>query len=79
VLELQKKLVLMGLIDDADADGIYGKKMVAIITAFQQKNGLKANGIANMETQSLINYAVDRIRYDDPNTWIVSDEDDEDD
>ena len=47
------------------------------ITSFQTTHGLKVLGIANIETQTLINRQVDEKRYADADAWVVDDEDDD--
>ena len=49
VKELQRRLKEWGYYNGA-VDGIYGKGTVEAVKKFQQKNGLKADGIAGIET-----------------------------
>ena len=49
VKELQRRLKEWGYYNGA-VDGIYGKGTVDAVKKFQQKNGLKADGIAGLET-----------------------------
>lgn len=49
VKELQRRLKEWGYYSGS-VDGIYGKGTVAAVKAFQKKNGLKADGIAGIET-----------------------------
>ena len=49
VKELQRRLKEWGYYNGA-VDGIYGKGTVEAVKAFQKKNGLKADGIAGIET-----------------------------
>ena len=53
VLALQERMIQLGYLDD-DADGKYGAKTIEAVKAFQKANGLKANGIADPETQEAI-------------------------
>lgn len=53
VEELQQVLINQGYLDDA-ADGIYGDKTEAAVSAFQKSNGLQENGIVDGETQTAI-------------------------
>ena len=49
VKELQRRLKNWGYYSGA-VDGIYGKGTVEAVKKFQQKNGLKADGVAGIET-----------------------------
>ncbi|MDE6442046.1 MAG: spore cortex-lytic enzyme [Clostridia bacterium] len=49
VKELQRRLKNWGYYDGA-VDGVYGKGTVEAVKAFQKKNGLKADGIAGLDT-----------------------------
>ena len=51
VKTLQQKLIQMGYLKDR-ADGIFGKKTEAAVTAFQKANNLKADGIVGSKTQA---------------------------
>lgn len=53
VLALQERLVELNYLEGKQ-DGKYGAKTIAAVKAFQKANGLKANGIANPETQAAI-------------------------
>ena len=78
VRALQDKLVRLGLLDADKADGVYGQGTSDAVKVFQSANGLKANGIANIAAQKALDAAVARAVYEDPSTWQVA-EDDEDD
>ena len=54
VKTLQQKLIQMGYLKDS-ADGIFGKKTAAAVTAFQKANNLKADGIVGSQTQAKLN------------------------
>lgn len=56
VLQLQNKLVRLGLLNQSEADGTYGNRTAEAITQWQQRNGLKANGIADQATQHAIDW-----------------------
>ena len=73
VRQLQEKLMLLGLVDKAD--GIYGAATAEAVKAFQAQHGLKANGIAGIAMQQLLDRAVDEAIDNDPATWLVVDED----
>ena len=53
---LQQKLIQMGYLKDS-ADGVFGKKTAAAVTAFQKANNLKADGIVGSQTQNKLNSA----------------------
>ena len=77
VTELQEKLIYLGWLPEGSADGHYGASTQTAITNFQTANGLKVLGIANIETQTLLNRLYDEKIYDDPNAWGVVEEDDD--
>ena len=77
VTELQEKLVYLGWLDAASITGHYGVNTQDAITRFQTAYNLKVLGIANIETQTLINRLVDEKRYQDPDAWSVPEEDED--
>jgi peptidoglycan hydrolase-like protein with peptidoglycan-binding domain len=77
VQELQEKLVYLGYLDASSVTGHYGINTQNAITAYQTAHNLKVLGIANIETQTLINRQVDEKRYADADAWVVDDEDDD--
>lgn len=79
VRQLQEKLIYLGLMPEGSADGVYGQATANVISAFQQQNGLKVLGIANIETQNLLNERY-QAKYDaDPAMWTVIDDEEWDD
>lgn len=50
VVNLQARLIELGYLAPGANDGDYGSGTEAAVLAFQQKNGLKADGIAGKET-----------------------------
>ncbi len=76
VRALQDKLSYLGLLDPKHVSGNYGNATVEAVRAFQSAHGLRANGVANMETQLLLSDEVDLKIDRDPATWTVVDEDD---
>ena len=56
VKALQQKLIALGFLSGS-ADGVYGAKTKAAVTAFQQRHNLTADGVANPATQAAINAA----------------------
>ena len=57
VKQLQQTLVAAGY-DPGDVDGTYGPTTEAAVTAFQQDNGLSADGVVGPDTASALNSAV---------------------
>jgi len=77
VTELQEKLVYLGWLDASNVTGQYRTNTQDAITRFQTAYGLKVLGIANIETQTLINRLYEEKRYADPDAWTVMEEDDD--
>ena len=77
VTELQEKLVYLGWLSADNITGHFGVNTQDAITRFQHANGLKELGIANIETQTLINRMYAEKRAADPDTWSVAEEDDD--
>lgn len=53
VVELQKRLIQLGFLDDT-ADGSFGKKTQAAVEAFQQINGLDVTGIVTIKDTTVL-------------------------
>lgn len=77
VTELQEKLIYLGYMADGSADGHYGAATQNAINQFQTVNGLKILGIANIDTQTIINRQVEEKKFADPDAWSVVEEDDD--
>lgn len=77
VTELQEKLIYLGYMAEGSADGHYGASTQNAVNHYQQVHGLKVLGIANIETQTLINRQVEEKKFADPNAWSVVEEDDD--
>ena len=77
VTELQEKLIYLGWLAQGENDGHYGAATQDAITRFQTANGLKVLGIANIDTQTLINRQYEEKKYADPDAWGVIEEDDD--
>ena len=77
VTELQEKLIYLGYMIDGSADGHYGAATQNAINQFQTVNGLKVLGIANIDTQTIINRQVEEKKFADPDAWSVVEEDDD--
>lgn len=59
VRQLQAQLYLLKLLQPVkEVDGVFGPKTQAAVTAFQQKNGLPENGIADATTRNALMNAV---------------------
>jgi hypothetical protein len=52
---LQEKLIELGYLKEGQADGVFGRDTEKAVEAFQQKNGLEADGVAGEKTLTLIN------------------------
>ncbi|MGN0794589.1 MAG: peptidoglycan-binding protein [Aristaeellaceae bacterium] len=79
VRQLQEKLVYLGLMPEGSADGVYGEATARVISSLQQQHGLKVLGIANIETQRIINDLYQAKADNDPDMWIIEDDEDWDD
>ena len=77
VTALQEKLIYLGYMADGSADGHYGAATQNAINQFQTVNGLKVLGIANIDTQTIINRQVEEKKFADPDAWSVVEEDDD--
>ncbi|MDO4483403.1 MAG: peptidoglycan-binding protein [Clostridia bacterium] len=73
VRQFQNKLIYIGAYD-GKANGVYGSSTVAAVKTFQQKHGLKVNGIANIATQQLVDTLYNDLIDRDPAYWTVVDE-----
>ena len=80
VITLQTRLVALKYLKGT-ADGIFGTQTAQAVTAFQRKNGLKADGIAGSQTQAKLygsnpqandSTAVDPGKEEDTNTQSTS-------
>ena len=77
VTELQEKLVYLGWLGEESITGHFGVNTQDAITRFQTAYDLKVLGIANIETQTLLNRLVEEKRYQDPDAWTVAEEDED--
>lgn len=71
VRQLQEKLCYLGLLPEGQADGVFGSATAQAVTDFQRQQGLTPYGIANMTTQQAIDRAVALALDNDPDTWII--------
>jgi len=60
VVALQKKLILLGYLNDV-ADGIFGRKTDAAVRLYQTRNGLAVDGVAGKVTQGAISAEAQRV------------------
>ncbi len=75
VRQLQEKLAYLGFLDTALVSGHFGNATVDAVRAYQESRGLPVNGIANMNTQLLLDSEFTRLYENDPEIWSVVDED----
>lgn len=73
VLWLQEALNALGLLEERHLTGSYGGNTKQAVADFQKEymEGKAANGIADRETQQLIEAMLDEIQYNDPDSWLV--------
>lgn len=74
VLQLQEKLVQLGLLEERKADGYYGQGTSDAVKTFQSSHGIKPNGIATIATQRAIDKELTRMIYQSPDTWRVQED-----
>ena len=74
VRQLQDKLVYLGLLNVELATGYYASSTAEVISAYQQANGLKVSGIANLETQAAIDRDYNDKAARDPSKWVIFDD-----
>ena len=75
VRTLQTKLKALGYYSGS-VDGSYGSGTAGAVMAFQRANGLKELGIANIETQTVLNAAYRAKADTDPDMWVIVDDED---
>lgn len=73
---IQLRLAYLGFMEESEADGVFGKKTIAAINAFQSAamEGKRPNGIADISTQNAINNACIEKMVADPTGYLVIDE-----
>ncbi len=77
VKKLQQNLMYLNYLPQGADDGVYGPSTVEAVKRFQLDNGLNDSGIANMETQRLLQNTVDWKVYNDLDAWLVQDDEEE--
>ena len=76
VILLQEKLAYLGFLDPALVTGHFGDSTTEAVRTYQTARSLRANGIANMETQQLLEKEFSRLYHSDPEIWSVVDDED---
>lgn len=73
VLELQRSLNSLGLLDENHLTGVYAGHTRAAVGAYQQERmiGQAATGVADRATQQAIEADMERMAYNDPENWLV--------
>ena len=74
VRQLQENLIYLGYLPEGSADGVYGNATAEAIRLIQQEEGIRATGIANIGTQQAITELLKVAVYNDPDTWLVVDD-----
>ena len=72
---LQEKLSYLGFLDVSLVTGHFGDSTAEAVRAYQASRGLRVNGIANMDTQLLLDSEYTRQYKSDPGIWSVVDDD----
>ena len=75
VIELQRMLCEIGLLNEIHATGTYGTHTAEAVRAFQQANGIELTGVAGHETQLALQSYVQQYRMEHPEYWEVIDDD----
>lgn len=73
VLWLQEALNALGLLEERHLTGSYGGNTKQAVADFQKEymEGKAVSGIADRETQQLIEAMLNEIQYNDPDSWLV--------
>ena len=75
VYQLQEKLAYLGWLDTSLVTGRFGDGTAEALRNYQAAHGLRENGIANMETQLVLEDEYTRQYTADPGIWTVTDDD----
>ena len=78
VRQLQEKLHRLGLLSAERVDGRFGPSTQSALQLFQNEHDIKSNGIANITTQKALNQAYEHLINQDPSTWRVDSDADDD-
>ena len=76
VRQLQESLCYMGYLEERFITGNFGNATAAAVRAFQAAYGLRTSSIANIETQLKLQEEEEIKRFNDPNTWLVTEDED---
>ena len=76
VRQLQEKLAYLGFLDPFLVTGRFGDATTEAVRSYQAARGLRENGIANMQTQKVLDAEYTRLYENDPDIWSVVDDDD---
>ncbi len=72
---LQERLSYLGFLDASFVTGRFGDGTLEAVKAFQAARGLRVNGIANMDTQILLEEEYKKKYENDPGIWSVVEDD----
>ena len=72
---LQEKLAYLGFLKADLVTGRFGDGTTEAVRAYQAARGLRAIGIANMQTQLLLDEEYERLYRNDPGIWTVTEDD----
>ena len=78
VAQLQRKLAYLGYLRQEETDEAFGGDTLQAVRAFQRDQGLRVNGVANMDTQYALDEAVRLREREDLSLWQVLEEDEDD-
>ena len=74
VLALQQSLGRLGYLSQRHYTSTYASNTRQAVLLFQQTMpGKTPTGVADRETQLAIGHAIEKLEFDDPNSWLVSD------
>ena len=72
---LQERLSYLGFLDASFVTGRFGDGTLEAVKAYQTARGLRVNGIANMDTQILLEEEYKKKYENDPGIWSVVEDD----
>ena len=72
---LQERLSYLGFLDASFVTGRFGDGTLEAVKAYQAARGLRVNGIANMDTQILLEEEYKKKYENDPGIWSVIEDD----
>ena len=72
---LQERLSYLGFLDASFVTGRFGDGTLEAVKAYQAARGLRVNGIANMDTQILLEEEYKKKYENDPGIWSVVEDD----